>query len=117
MPMDSEELFKILEDNLSNTDDVYIGKNQNEEEYIKNNIHSIMEAKCGPFKIKATIMEPGFPGKEIGGEVEGYCLAHSNGYWLIYQPEEKTFYCFWGSSKENLGAHGVYGDALYCWTA
>jgi len=117
MPMDPKELDRILEENFSHTDDVFIGKGRHEREYIENAIESIRAAKCFPFISRAKVVESGFPEKVIGDTIEGYCVAHKEGYWLVYEPREKTFYCFWGTSKENLGAHGVYGNALYCWTA
>ena len=115
--MDPKELDRILENNFSHTDDVFIGKNKNEREYIENAIKSIRAAKCAPFVLRARVVEPGFFEKAIGDIVEGYCLAQEKDYWLVYEPREKTFYCFWGTSIENLEAHGVCGNALYCWTA
>jgi hypothetical protein len=35
----------------------------------------------------------------------------------VYQPSENRFLCFWGTSPESLGAHGVVGNPLYCWSA
>lgn len=115
--MDSKELDRILEENFSHIDDMFIGKDKNEREYIENAIQSIRKAKCVPFLLRARVVEPGFPDKAIGDTIEGYCVSHKEGYWLVYEPREKTFYCFWGTSTDNLGAHGVFGNALYCWTA
>jgi hypothetical protein len=35
----------------------------------------------------------------------------------VYQRAQDRFYCFWGESPSNLGAHGVSGSPLYCWSA
>ena len=115
--MDKQLLDDILESNFSETDDVYIGNDWDEESYIKGNIEGIRESKCDPFKLKAKVAEPGFPGKEIGDEIEGYCIAHQSGQWLVYEPQENTFYCFWGVEPKYVAARGVSGSALYCWTA
>jgi hypothetical protein len=72
---------------------------------------------CEPFEVQATVMSPGFPFADPGAQLVGLCVAHHAGYWLIYQPEEQRFLCFWGESPTNLGAHGVYGNPLYCWAA
>ena len=62
-------------------------------------------------------MPPGFPGARVGSVISGQCVAHRAGYWLVYQSEHDCFYCFWGSDSSNLGAHGVFGQPLYCWPA
>ena len=72
---------------------------------------------CQPFEVRANVMAPGFPFASAGEILSGLCIAHSEGYWLVYQPEANRFLCFWGSSLESLGAHGVYGGPLYCWAA
>jgi len=115
--MDRQQLDDILESNFSETDDVYIRSDWDEESYIRDNIESIRKAKCDPFKLTAKVAEPGFHDKEIGDEIEGYCIAHQSGHWLVYVPEENTFYCFWGVEPKHVAARGVAGNALYCWTA
>ena len=72
---------------------------------------------CEPFLVSAQVMPPGYPFAAIGSAISGYCIAHNAGYWLIYQPEAQRFLCFWGEAVRNLGAHGVYGNPLYCWSA
>lgn len=62
-------------------------------------------------------MPPGFPRTAVGSSISGQCVAHNAGYWLVYQPEQDRFYCFWGTDRNNLGAHGVFGSPLYCWSA
>lgn len=72
---------------------------------------------CEPFALHAEVMSPGFPFATVGSRLSGLCVAHRHGYWLVYQPEEDRFMCFWGECAANLGAHGVYGNPLYCWSA
>jgi hypothetical protein len=72
---------------------------------------------CEPFFLEAMVTDPGYPFASVGSKVSGYCVAHSTGYWLVYQPSEKRFHCFWGASPENLQAPGVYGTPQYCWSA
>lgn len=115
--MNSKELDKILSESLSKHSDVYIPSSKNEDKYINDLKSSILSSKCNPFLISAKIVEPGFPNKKLGEKLEGYCIAHNDGYWLVYQPEENIFYCFWGADLNTLGAHGIYGSPLYCWSA
>jgi hypothetical protein len=72
---------------------------------------------CEPFEVSAKVMPPAFPFSKAGDSLLGFCIAHDEGYWLVYQPDERRFLCFWGESKHALGAHGVFGGPLYCWTA
>lgn len=72
---------------------------------------------CDPFEVRATVMAPAFPFAEIGATLSGFCIARREGHWLVYQPDERRFLCFWGQTSSNLGAHGVYGNPLYCWSA
>src|SRR5689334_4510564 len=62
---------------------------------------------CTPFQVMGKVMPPGFPFAEVGQSLSGFCIARSAGYWLVYQPEEQRFLCFWVASPESLGAHGV----------
>ncbi len=78
---------------------------------------SIRTHLCEPVWLTATVEEPGFPFAAVGEVLAGYCIAQTQGYWLVYQPEEQRFLCFWGTAPENLGAHGVFGNPLYCWAA
>jgi hypothetical protein len=115
--MDKYQLNEILEESFKDTEMVFSGHVTDRDEYIKNAIKSIRESKCDPYLLKAVVKKPGFEGKNIGDTIQGYCVAKSEGYWLVYQTEDKVFYCFWGTSEENLGAHGVVGSALECWLA
>lgn len=73
---------------------------------------------CEPFYVSAQVEEPGFPFAAVGTRLQATCFAHSEaGHWLVYQPEASRFLCFWGSEPSRLGAHGVYGNPLYCWSA
>lgn len=78
---------------------------------------SIRAHLCEPRWVTATVQEPGFSFANVGEFLAGYCVAQDAGYWLIYQPNEQRFLCFWGASPESLGAHGVVGNPLYCWSA
>lgn len=113
--MNKNQLRKILEESFNDTEMVFTSHVSDPDEYIKNAIKSIRDSACDPFVVKAFVKDPGFEGKSIGDAVQGYCVAKSRGYWLVYQPEDEVFYCFWGESEENLGAHGVIGGALECW--
>ena len=115
--MDNSQLDEILEESFSDTKTVFTGHETDPEKYIEDAVKSIRECKCEPFIVKAKVLEPGFEGKTLSDTIQGYCVAKSKGYWLVYEPEEKTFYCFWGTSVETLGAHGVIGGALECWLA
>jgi hypothetical protein len=72
---------------------------------------------CEPREVEAIVVEPGMPFADVGAKIKGICIAHASGYWLVYQPAEERFLCFWGKDESNLGAHGVYGNPLYCWAA
>jgi hypothetical protein len=78
---------------------------------------SIRAHLCEPLWLTATVEEPGFSFAGVGERLAGYCIAQTQGYWLVYQPNEERFLCFWGTSQDNLGAHGVVGNPLYCWSA
>lgn len=106
-----------LEAALDDTDDVYVGAEQNEEEYFAALRSDIQAHVCEPFQVSAVVMEPGFPDVPVGSVLIGQCVAFHKGYWLVYESEKDRFLCFWGTDKNNLGAHGVYGSPLYCWSA
>jgi len=106
---------QLLENSFEDTENVFTSHVDDPDKYIADAIKSVRSNKCEPFLVQAPVMDPGFEGKELGDMIEGYCLAHSEGYWLVYQTEEKVFYCFWGLRRDSLGAHGVIGSALECW--
>ena len=102
---------------MSDVDDVYIGKDWDVESYIAGLISGLREAVCEPFYITAKVEEPGFPDVKAGDRISGQCVAHSEGYWLVYQPENDRFLCFWGADIDNLGAPGIFGSPLGCWSS
>lgn len=106
-----------LERALSDPTGVYIGSGVDADTYLTGLASDVRAHICSPFQVSATVMPPGFPGAEVGSVISGQCVAHRAGYWLVYQPEHDCFYCFWGSDSSNLGAHGVFGQPLYCWSA
>ena len=114
---DSNSLLRKLEAALSDTSDVYVNSSVDTESYFADLAASIRKNVCEPFPVRARVMEPGFPDLAIGDVISGQCVAHQAGYWLVYEPGQDRFYCFWGESSSNLGARGVFGSPLYCWSA
>ena len=106
-----------LERALSDPADVYFGPGVDADAYLAGLAADIRAHICVPFQLSATVMPPGFPSMNVGDVISGQCVAHRNGYWLVYHPEHDCFYCFWGTARSNLGAHGVFGQPLYCWSA
>ena len=113
----SNPLSAKLENALTDASGVYIGAGVDPQSFLAGLASNIREHSCAPFPISATVMSPGVPGATIGSTISGECVAHNSGYWLVYQPEQDLFYCFWGTEQSNLGAHGVFGSPLYCWSA
>jgi hypothetical protein len=108
-----------LDSALSETSDVYVNAGVDEADYFESLRRNIKEHQCAPYLVSATVMPPGFPDIEPEAKISGYCLAkdEETGHWLVYSPKNDTFYCFWGDTENNLGAHGVLGSPLYCWSA
>jgi hypothetical protein len=97
---------------------VIVPKGRSKQEYFESLRIQIRECATPSVLVTATVMEPGFPNKELGSTITGYLLAksiESVGYWLVYQPDEDEYYCFWGPDEHNLGAYGVCGNPIYCW--
>ena len=113
----SNPLLIQLEAALSDDSGVYVNPGIDAESYLAGLAADIRNSTCEPFSITATVMPPGFPDASPGSVISGQCVAHRAGYWLVYQPELDRFCCFWGESQSNLGAHGVFGSPLYCWSA
>jgi hypothetical protein len=109
--------LKKLEAALSETADVYVNAGVDPTAYFARLAANIRQHLCEPFHISAVVQEPGFPDAEVGSVISGQCVAHAAGYWLVYQSQQDRFYCFWGQDPNNLGAHGVFGSPLYCWSA
>ena len=113
-----EDLLTMrLEAGFSDTSDVFVPKGIEPQEYLDSLIADIQAHRCAPHQLSATVMEPGFPDLEPGQTVTGICVANRAGYWLVSEPNKDRFYAFWGESPDSLGAHGVYGSPLYCWSA
>jgi hypothetical protein len=106
-----------LEALLSDTSGIYVGEGVDEDLFFAELADDVRRHRCDPFKISAVVMPPGFPDEPIGSVISGVRVARRDGYWLVYQPEHDYFCCFWGSDLEHLGAHGVFGGPLYCWSA
>ena len=114
---DAHPLLTKLEAALSDTSGVYVNSGVDAERYFDELRCSIRSSVCEPFLVSARVMPPGFPDMVLGEVISGQCIAHQDGYWLVYQRAQDRFYCFWGESPSNLGAHGVSGSPLYCWSA
>ena len=98
--------------------DVYINAGIDEAQYIAGLEANLRAHLCEPYPVSAEVMAPAFPFAKVGQRISGTCIAeHAQGYRLVYQEEDKRFLCFWGTERSDLGAHGVYGSPLYCWSA
>ena len=106
-----------VEEGISSPVDVYVGQNEDRASQLGTLATDLRNNLCDPFLVEAQVMPPGFPFASVGQLLKGYCVAHRKGYWLVYQPAEDRFLCFWGQSTAHLGAHGVFGSPLYCWSA
>ena len=115
--MSTPSPLEKLEAAFSDTRGVYVNHGVDEKTYFADLVSDIRSHISVPFEINAQVTPPGFPDREIGSMVSGICVAHSAGYWLVYQPEQDTFYCFWGTNPAELQAPGIFGSALYCWSA
>jgi len=109
-------LEKLL-GSLDDTTNVYVPPDVDEATYFSELAQDIRNHTCEPFEVSATVMPPGFPDIPLGRTISGECVAQHDGYWLIYSPEKDTFFCFWGEDEKHLGARGIFGSPLYCWSA
>ena len=109
--------LEVLEAALSDSAGVYVNAGVVAVKHYAELAADIRGNMHEPFSVSAVVMPPGFPDYALGDVISGQCVAHSDGYWLVYQPEQDRFYCFWGESPSNLGARGVFGSPLYCWSA
>ena len=107
---------KLLE-SLSDTSNVYVPPGVDEATYFSELAQDIRNNMHEPFEVSAIVMPPGFPDIATGSTISGQCVAQHDGYWLVYSPEEDTFFCFWGEDEKHLGARGIFGSPLYCWSA
>jgi hypothetical protein len=115
--LDKDKGLGVLETQIADAAGVYINAGVDEREYLDALMADIRENLCEPYWVQATVMAPGFPDKQLGDTVEGWCVAAREGYWLVYSPEDERFYAFWGTDRDHLGAHGVFGSPMYCWSA
>lgn len=106
-----------LESALSETSDVYVNAGVDEASYFERLRSSIRSHIWEPFEVSAVVRAPRFPGIPVGATITGQCVAHSTGHWLVYHDEHDCFYCFWGIDPAHLGAHGVFGSPLCCWSS
>lgn len=107
-----------LEASFSDTSGVYVNAGIDEKSYFDSLIDDIRSHEHEPFEVTAKVVAPGFPDEmNLGEDIKGLCVAHRGGYWLVYQPKEDIFYCFWGNDPHHLEAPGIFGGALYCWSA
>lgn len=104
-----------LEADLADTSGIIVPKGEVEEKYFEKLRSSIREHAMGPDLVSAIVVKPGFKNRPLGSTVSGYLLAKVEGYWLVFEPDEQQYYCFWGTDPANLGAYGVCGNPLYCW--
>lgn len=117
-PMSNISPIERLEAALSDTSDVYVNEGVDETSYFADLREDIRRHIAShPFEVSAEVMPPGFDDAEIGSIVSGLCVACDSGYWLVYQPEQDRFYCFWGEDAAHLGARGVSGSPLRCWSS
>ncbi|MGP8441358.1 hypothetical protein ACT2E5_04325 [Burkholderia vietnamiensis] len=104
-----------LEIDLGDTSGIIVPNGRNEAEYFEGLRASIRRHATAAEWVSATVVAPGFKHRELGSKVAGYLLARDAGYWLVFEPEEGEYYCFWGTDPDDLGAYGVCGNPLYCW--
>ncbi|WP_143070522.1 hypothetical protein [Luteibacter sp. UNC138MFCol5.1] len=109
--------IEILHSRLCDAAAVYVQPGADREAYLDGLAATIREHSCEPFQVSAEVTAPGFPDADIGTIQSGWCVAHDAGYWLVYQPERDRYCCFWGTDVTALGAPGIYGEPLYCWSA
>jgi hypothetical protein len=111
------KFLEVLESRLADTAGVYVNAGVDAIAYLDELANDIRRNECQPFEVSANVMTPGLPGFDEGERIAGLCLAKSDGRWLIYRPDDDQFYAFWGPEQGCLGAHGVFGSPLYCWSA
>jgi hypothetical protein len=107
--------WENLEAALSDTSGIIVPRGKDEARYFESLRSSIRSHATAAEKVSATVVEPGFRHRQLGSRITGYLLARSGGYWLVFEPDEGEYYCFWGPDADSLGAYGVCGNPLYCW--
>lgn len=104
-----------LEFALSETSGIIVPNGAEAEAFYESLRAALRSSACEPFLVKATVTGEDFPERLRGTAIEAYALAASGGYWLAYRPESDEFYCFWGESASELGAHLQSGPPLFLW--
>lgn len=115
--LSDDEILQRLEQAFREADDVYIPPGVSREAYLSELIGDVREHQCEPTLLNAIVMSPGFPDVAEGEPISGICVAKRDGYWLVFDEQRDRFCAFWGENPALLGAHGVFGSPLYCWTA
>jgi hypothetical protein len=106
-----------LESMIGDTDDVFVSRHENRVEYLRRLEEGLRKSLCEPFELRAQVTEIGINGFAVGDRITGTCVAEANGYWLAYFADHDNFVIFWGADKEDLGAPGIEGSPLACWSA
>lgn len=109
--------LEALESRLADGAGVFVNPGVDPADYFNEIAEDIRRNQCLPFLVSAVVMAPGIPGFEPGEKVAGVCVARAKGRWLVYREQDDLFLAFWGGSAEDLGAHGIFGSPLYCWSA
>ena len=110
-------LLAKLEAALADSSDVFVHKGIDAPAYFASLADSIRKHSCEPFPLSAFVTEPAFPDLPVGATISGLCVAHSAGYWLVYEEPRDRYLVFWGTEQRNLGAPGIFGSPMYCWSA
>jgi hypothetical protein len=113
--LDFAGFFHRLEVALKDTSGIIVPPDIDEEVYFEKLRNSIRESACEPLYVTATVLEPDYLEMPLGAKISAYVLAFNKGIWLAYEPTQDKFYCFWGTSAENLGAYREAGNPLFCW--
>jgi hypothetical protein len=106
-----------LEASIADVSDVYVIAGTDANAYYARLTKGLRAAVCDPFEIRATVEAPGFPDAGVGTVIDGQCVAHANGEWLVYQEKQDRFVQFWGTVPGKLTAPGIFGSPLGCWSA
>ncbi|MBW8375276.1 hypothetical protein [Stenotrophomonas sp.] len=67
---------QILDRHLRISDDVYVGSEEDPEEYLKDLIREIVSNRRDPFPLKAVVMAPGLPGFELAAPFQHSALRN-----------------------------------------
>ena len=115
--IDSEELHATLRKALEDTSQVFTGHVQDADAYIaQGKDHLLAHVLDPPVLAVAVPNDHARSCKVTIDRLEGYALANSESYWLLYCPEDRLFWLAWGSDPLNLSRSGFSGtDALEVW--